>query len=572
MTNAVSPRQYYLVAACFLAFSVVVLFSMGMTQIAPVGDLTHYDAAVFNLIYYVPVSMWVGIFGLCGLFIYLFRRPKSVSPVFANALMLLIMFIVLATFFGLPHLVEPNPRFVDSWVHGKVAKDIFERGIIAPERDLLYLTYPSSFTFLAMLSSVSGVELTVLMRFLPIGLVLMFFMFLTVLFNKFLNDLRLSITGVFVFGLSTFYFAFHFSPEIFGWLFFILLFTFLAKGISQYRAGRYVSKSDTLIVMFLIVAIALTHPVTQFTVLLLLITLLLFGALTRKIRYVSSNLVLFATIVFVGWAMYFGYIYFDVVIQGFESAFERIIGNLSSSIAARAIAESSPAAVADLLLYRRILYALIPLTGFFGGILYFRKNRSGFNFLSSLLAISAFMLPLTFFGILPLERPIKLAFLPLSIFAALFIGHRKKFGVILLAFLLFTIPVNFAAVYWGETSTMTHDWEVNSAMFVSDNFHGVLLGEFKTTSIMDYYGNFSAIFDDYSLYGQRPNIFNVTFIELNHVEVVYISQLTLERAELLGIDVDLNSFMNSTEFSCVHSNGYSYVFFREDNATTSLLP
>jgi hypothetical protein len=567
-----APNMHYFVAGCFLALSVLVLFSMSITIVAPVADFTKYDPVVFNLFYYVPVTFWIGILGLSVLFLYLFIRPNRFSPVFVNVLLFLIMLIVLVAFFGLPNLVEPNPRFVDSWVHGKAAKNIFESGFLVPTKQLSYLTYPSSFMFLSMLSNGFGVEITVLLRFLPVGLILMFFTFLTVFFERIFGDMRQSVVAVFIFALSTFYFAFHFSPEIFGWLFFFLLFAFIAKGIKQKSEGQIVPNSDTLIIMFLIVAIALTHPVTQFTVLLLLTTLLIFGAMTRKIRYVSSNMVLFAAIVFVAWAMYFGYVYFDIIIQGFETAFRRIIGDLSASIAARAITESSPAAVADLLLYRRILYVLTPLMGVFGGIIYFRKRRLNFNFLFCFIAAAAIMFPLTVVGILPLERSIKIAFIPLSLFGAVLICSKRKIGVLLLAFLLFTIPINFASVYWGEASTMTHDWELASSMFVSDNFHGVLLGEFKTTSIMNYYGDFRAIFNDYSLYGYRPNIFNLTYIEENHVQVVYITQLTLYRAESLGLEVNMDSFLNSPEFSCVHSDGYSYVLMREVNATELMFP
>jgi hypothetical protein len=267
--------RHYLVASLFVAFSFLMLFSMVITRIEPVADFTQYNPAVFNLFFYVPLSLWVGLFGLCGLFLYLFRRPKGFSPVFVNVLLFLIMMLVLFVFFGLPYLVEPNPRFVDSWVHGKVAKIILEGGSLVPSRSVLYLAYPTSFTFLSMLSSVSGIELTVLLRFLPLGLILMFFTFLTLLFKRIVGDYRISVVASFVFALSTFYLAFHFSPEIFGWLFFLLLVGFLAKGISQFRGGGFVSKSDTLVIILLLVAIALTHPVTQFTVLLFMITLLI---------------------------------------------------------------------------------------------------------------------------------------------------------------------------------------------------------------------------------------------------------------------------------------------------------
>jgi hypothetical protein len=111
---------------------------------------------------------------------------------------------------------------------------------------------------------------------------------------------------------------------------------------------------------------------------------------------------------------------------------------------------------------------------------------------------------------------------------------------------------------------------VNSGKFVSSNFHGVLLGEVKTTAIMEYYGNFTKIADDYSAYGQRPNIFNITYIKLEHAEVVYLNQLALQRQASFGFDINMNDFMNSTDFAWVHSNGYSTVFYRKDPTPPTL--
>ena len=443
-------RHHWFVASFFVVFSFVTLFSMCITHVAPAGNFSQYDPAVFNLIYYIPITLWVGLFGLCGLFLYLFSGPKRLSPLFVNALLFLIALIILVVFFGLPYGVESNPRFVDSWLHGKVAKEILVGGALVPTREVIYLTYPSSFTFLSILSIVSGLGLEALLRFLPVAFVMMFFTFMVVMFKRITGDLRLSVTAVLIFALSTFYLAFHFSPEIFGWLFFFLLLAFLAKGIKQFKAGGFVSKTDTLVIMFLIVAIALTHPVTQFTLLLVLLALLVLGALSRRDKYVSSNLVLFAAVVFISWSLYFGYIYFDIIVEGFRAAFERIISNLSSSMAARVFVETSPEEVAGLLLYRRILYLLTPFAAIFGGILYFRRNKPSFIFSLSFIIVGGLMVPLTVFGILPLERSIKLAFIPLSLFAAVYVVYKKKVGVLFLAFLLFTIPLNFAAVYWGE--------------------------------------------------------------------------------------------------------------------------
>jgi hypothetical protein len=213
------------------------------------------------------------------------------------------------------------------------------------------------------------------------------------------------------------------------------------------------------------------------------------------------------------------------------------------------------------------LYGVVVICSFIGGYLFWRKEKRNFNFLFALLVASILAAPLTLFGILPLERTIKLAFIPVSTLAAYLVTEKKKLGGILLVFLLVTFPVNFASYYWDEIGRSANpDWGVYSAKFIASNFHDVVLGEWKNTAIMEFYGNFSRIYNDYYLLGKRPDLFemyNYSFIEENGIGLVYITQLTTESAgEKSGQTLTLSNFLDNPFLDCAYSNDYSAVLIR----------
>jgi len=550
-------NKKYAILIYFTSALSLIIVSVAFTRITSAGNLSSYDPTIFNLIFYVPITFWIGTFMLgvllCSLYL---KTPKEFSIKLTNALMVFSAIIILTAFYALPYAVEPNPRFVDSWVHGRTAKGILESGHLNPS-EFGYQTYPLSFEVLSTMSIITGIDLTLLLRILPLMMVLLFFSALTIFLNKLLKNLKIAAISVFIFGLSTFYLSFHFSPEIFGWLFLFLLLAFSLNFIREDAKAKSLTRKDASISLLLIIGIAMAHPVTQLSVVLILFILYILGVLVWKTRYVSFSIFAISIVIFAGWAMSFGYPYFNVIVRSFGIAFEKISSEITSSIIARPLQETSPPEVANLLLYRRIIYILVLLTALVGGLLLRKKNKIQFNLLFSLAAAGGLLLPLTVFGILPLERPIKLAFISLSVFSAYLICQKKKLGALVLFFLIVTLPINFASFYWGEVSRMTHDWEISSACFISSNFNGVALGEFKESSIWKFFGNFSKVYNDYYLYGMKPDVFNLTFIEKQSIELIYITQITLQKESLYGRPLDMSTFVYSTRFNCISANGYS---------------
>jgi hypothetical protein len=548
-----ASKEHAILVYFTIAFSFIII-STAFTKITPEGNLSCYNPKIFNLLFYVPVTFWIGMFMLGALLFLLYlKAPKGVSLKLTKVLIVSSVIIILTAFYALPYLVEQNPRFVDSWVHGRTANGILKSGHLnLTEYD--YQTYPLSFIALSVMSKITGINLIVWLRILPLMMVLLFFGFLIFFLNKLLKDLKTAAISVFVYGLSTFYLSFHFSPEIFGWLFLYLL---LAIALNLIRNdAKSLNRKDALIYVLLVIGIAIAHPVTQLSAALILFVLFMLGAFW-KVRYLSFNRLAISIVIFAGWAISFGYPYFNVIVKSFGIAFEKVSSEITSSIIARPLQETFPHEVTNLLLYRRAIYLLVLLMAFVGGFLFKKKDKMQFTLLFGLATSGALLLFLTAFGILPLERPIRIAFIPLSAFSAYLICQKKKLGSLLLLLFIITLPLNFASFYWGEASRMTHDWEISSAIFISDHFNGVALGGFKETSIWKFFGNFSKIYNDYYLYGTKPDVFNLTFIQKQSIELVYISQTTLQKELLSGRPLNVSTFIDSTKFNCISANGYS---------------
>jgi len=559
-------KKYALEVSIFLCL-IALAVSLGLTNIVPVGSLTAYSFKIFNLVFYVPPALWV-VFLVFGIAIILFhlRDASWISHSTSHRLILALSLVIVIVFQTIPYITESNPRFVDSWVHGTSAKGILTSGSLQLDK-LGYQTYPLSFIFLSTFSQVCGIELVSLLRIVPLVFAALFFSFLAFFANELFSDIKLTCMSILVYGLSTYELTFHFSPEIFGWLFFFLGLAFIAKGIKDDTTAFSRSRSSYVVVVLLIFAISITHPVTQFMFALILLILVLFRKRIWNHRLHSErtfHLLVIALVIFSAWALNFAISYLSSILSWFLSTFLRVISDLGFSTAAQPFQQDFPSAISNLLVYRQSLYLTTLLAGFGGLYLLSRRNHKESFFLLALLLVSFVAFPLTLFGILPLERSIKLAFIPLSILSGYLIVKRKRVGAVAIAFLLMTIPVNFASLYWNEVGkSMTHSWEISSAMFIGARFNGVILGEFKETAIDNFYGNFSKVYNDYYQGGNRPDLsdlFNYSFIEGHNVGLIYTTQLTVLSTNLHSENDPNSLFLNLPFLNLVHSDGYSWVY------------
>ena len=130
---------------------------------------------------------------------------------------------------------------------------------------------------------------------------------------------------------------------------------------------------------------------------------------------------------------------------------------------------------------------------------------------------------------------------------------------------MITTPITFASLYWSEGGDMTHDWEKNGAIFISNNFNGSILSDFKDSMLLKYYGNFTKMYNNFFLVGQAPDVFNLTFVQEQKIQVIYLSQITEEIQIYQGRNFTIDSFAQNGGLNCIYSNGYSVALINPDS-------
>jgi hypothetical protein len=547
----VSTREFMLLY--ILLFFIIAVASFLLSS-PPSGVSNVYSLQTFNLFYSVSWLAWIAVFGFGAILIVLLMRDfEGLSQRFTSSVMIFALLMIFLIFFGLPYLVEPLPRYWDAWIHGSAVQSLIDTGHLS-SADFNYLNYPAAFLFVSTIGIITSLDTTTLLHAFPIAISLIFFFFMIYSFREITGNIKATIISTLIYGLSTYYLVFCFAPAIFGWILFFLFIALFAKQ-AQMSAIPSKSRSFFIIILFILFSIGMSHPVTQVFTLLATFFLFLFRKRIWQHGKLTLSLVLLTATIFACWAMFFGLVYYSGILNSFNALFNAVISDLSQSYAVSVFSTILPDQIAGLILYRRALYVFVPITALIGFILFRKTAKSKSAFLIALLFSGVFLAIATILGALPVERSIELAFIPLSVFSALFIVKYKKVGTALLIFLVATIPINFASYYWDEPFPMTHSWEVSSAQFISQNFNGSVLSDYKESLIMTYNGGkFAGVYTEayYDLY-------NVTFILTNNIQAVYLSDLaTLKYSYSIGGDISSN-FSSSLNFDCVYSDSYSTV-------------
>jgi len=534
----------------FILLLFISAYSLYGVDLTPTMPLNIYDFNSFALFYLVPTIVWVCSICFGVMLIALLKvdyfRSKQYSYYIFPLIIILLLFL-----YGIPHLVEQNPRFVDSWVHGRSANKVVEYGELNLN-EAFYQSYPSSFLFMSLFSLVTSFDIVVLLSYMPVFFIILYFSVAYMLFNNLLKDKYQSYMALLFFGVATISLNFHFSPEIYGTILFFILMNFLVGEEHNDLKIGYLN----FVYLFVLFAFGITtsHHVTQFIVMIIWGT---YYVITRDDKTRIQLLIIF--ILFVTWNLINNLSYTYSIFESFIAAFYTILNDMFSSIVAQPISESTPADIYLLSLFKRAFYVVIPILGAAGGFFYYRDKKPLVRVFFSILVSSVVSVPLTIFGILPLERPIRLAFIPLTMLSAYFVSRYKRIGSLILVIFVLTIPLNFASMYWNEPFKMYYDWEVESGQFIADNFDGVLTGDFSSTSVLNYYGDFDAIYNDYYLVGYRPDIYNYTHIVDNDVELIYLHQIIMLKEEWRGRSENYEFLLGSDSFNRVYSSYYSNV-------------
>jgi hypothetical protein len=343
-----------------MVFFSLAVFSVFSTSVTSNQSFTVYNSEVSNLLYYMPATFWIALFGFGGLF--LFLLIKGSKSKLSYAIMFLCILMILEMFFGYPYLIEPNARFIDSYVHGQVSRAINVNGHLTSAFN--YEGYPISFIFVSVLTQLSGVSLDFWLHILPVLFVLGFFIFLAYSVLSLTKRPDIAIVATLIYGLSTYFLPFHFSPQLCCWLLFFALIGLLAQDIQSDSAVSFWSARSLVVVLLLIfLAIGITHPGTEFVVVLVLFFFIVFHKQIWRRPKVTLGIFLFVVILYAAWAFFFASSYYLYVIKSFKGAFESVLSDFSNSVVNIPFVAKYPLEVTIMRIKGRFLYVLVGITG-----------------------------------------------------------------------------------------------------------------------------------------------------------------------------------------------------------------
>jgi hypothetical protein len=154
------------------------------------------------------------------------RRPPQML-LLAHVVALVVMV------YGLPALVEPEPRFAATWRHVGVIDTILQTGQVDPRIDA-YFNWPGFFILAAFVTAAGGTpDLLALAAWAPVAVVLICVAPLALLMRSLSSDRRVVWLGIWVFCLGNWVGQDYLSPQAFGFFLYLVV---LAITVTWLRA------------------------------------------------------------------------------------------------------------------------------------------------------------------------------------------------------------------------------------------------------------------------------------------------------------------------------------------------
>jgi len=271
----------------------------------------------YGLVTAMPASTLIGIAGLVLCFAtgFVFRA----SPRWLTLTVVLMMTVLVLA----PLAVEKEARFSTAWLHAGLAEYIGRTGHVLADRDARY-SWPGFFAAAAAFAALGGVRPVQLLPLAPLVLNLLYLLPLTLLIRTFLQDARLRVVALLLWVVGNWVGQDYFAPQglnIFLYLSFAaLLLTCLSAEPAQGPGVRFLSfalrlkgpplqlgdrqlgaRGRTVVLVTLLLsygASVVSHQLTQFFVLLMVLAVLVAGA--TKLRSLPAVLALL-TVSYVLW-------------------------------------------------------------------------------------------------------------------------------------------------------------------------------------------------------------------------------------------------------------------------------
>lgn len=446
---------------------IVLALSLLLCSIATTSIL-WIEPTELGLASLLPLTYWIGLFLVFSLW-YIGRGSKRFL---VAALILTVAYLYVA-----PTMMRVPPWISNSFYPFGESLLINSTGRFEYRSSATLVSYhswPIFLYFASILTLVTGIPPTILIKYFPLFTVSMYGL-LSVLILRTTLKFQLALLGAGWLLGSFFIRQQYFGPQSIAYIFFLLIFLFVVWLFFDKRANQ---TSMIVLLLFLLMVTTFTHPLTSFMSVILLVALyltyrLLFDARerTRKPVAIIGRLCLISIIV---WLVYNSYVARGFFSTGVEHFYEIFLGERDLSLYAE-----SRRLVGSQAMQLNVMssWAIVLLGGGIGLllILYLIKSWRG-RTESSVVEYSFFnVILLVMMGLFAFvgeygaheayQRAFMFGLIPISYLIVRFLGRKPRIVIVFLVGLLF---LNIPAQYGADTYRLATDTQLAGSAFVAE--------------------------------------------------------------------------------------------------------
>jgi len=280
--------QWKIFVPC-LASLVLWMYSVGTTQVS-----TLSPNGFLGILFLLPVSFWLSLgFGLIAAK----NACESENPFWFVVVTILLTLILYTTY----PIIEPAGRHAVSYEAASGVKEVIQVGGIPQElaTSVLfypYYVFPGFLTFMASLTSVSGINLDTWLRYFPAFLVFSSALTIFLVTRTVARNNSLAMLGALL-SLSLNVFHTFFVPELLGGSMLAIVLYLIMKNTEHRFRG-------TGLALFVgMSALTITHPLNSLALLLFVSAVIIFGVWLNPLRGLVRTAVTYFAI-FLGYLIY----------------------------------------------------------------------------------------------------------------------------------------------------------------------------------------------------------------------------------------------------------------------------
>ncbi|MCP8307156.1 MAG: hypothetical protein H3Z53_08665 [archaeon] len=416
----------------------------------------RYD--ILGLASKLPIPYWVGL--LLAVAFTLYVAGKVVDGKLYHLLWLLGSFLIILYLFGVPTLVQDysGPLTVDSWAFISAPISIMSTGGLqigsAP-----YTDFPSTFILGAIFMSVTDLPFLTVLKYHALIYSLVVLLLNYIVLRPLLRSPNLEYAIIFLTVGQVWVLQKWFSPAAMGYILYLTIFALLLR-----KQGK-----SRFLAMLPLVGLAITHPLSFFTLLVSLFLFMIFSCLVKKEVKFSMTFFLFSLVVWFTWLMFTASQTFNVNIGIFVGNLIRNIlyGNPQGILTER-VSTSIVTEAHSISSFLKIAYTLIHFSiGALGLVLAVLKRARHLSFSLIWLLPAVILFVMTSFALgqfAVYERVILYGSLPIALLAVY--GFQGRLKPLCIMILIVSSMLAVHATYVNEYPEQVSQLEVRGTEFM----------------------------------------------------------------------------------------------------------